>query len=189
MPELPCSAAEDDLIRRLAAWAAETARETLAPTAAPATLECAEEVFGLPLPPLLRRVYGEIGNGGFGPGFGLTPLFHVGFGAVDSYPARIGSRSGGRSWWPRGVLPVLHRGSGRHAAVDCTGPQGTVLDYSPGAAAGAADTWLVESESLAEWLESWMDGSRWQRKAGARSRALAGPTVWDALDARLGPAG
>ncbi|WP_327188114.1 SMI1/KNR4 family protein [Streptomyces sp. NBC_01334] len=187
MPELPRPADEDDLLRRLVAWAEHTAHGRLALAATDRAMERAVETFGLPLPALLRRLYGEIADGGFGPGHGLLPLFNVGFGAVDGYPARISSRSGGRPWWPRGVLPVLHWGSGQYAAVDCTSPQVLVLHYSPGSA-GADDTWLVESESLAEWLESWMDGTPWQRSGAPSSCTVAGPILWEALAARLGTA-
>ncbi len=41
---------------------------------APATeaeLATAEEQLGVPLPPLLRALYGNVANGGFGPGYGL----------------------------------------------------------------------------------------------------------------------
>lgn len=65
--------------------------------------------------------------------------------------------------------------------------QELVLHYSPGAA-GADDTWLVESESLAEWLESWMDGTPWQRSGAHSSRTFDGPILWEALAARLGTA-
>jgi hypothetical protein len=34
----------------------------------------AETIIGFPLPTLLRRIYLEVGNGGFGPGYGLFPL-------------------------------------------------------------------------------------------------------------------
>ncbi|MFJ8440451.1 SMI1/KNR4 family protein [Kitasatospora griseola] len=190
MPELRRSDAEDDLVRRLATWAAGSAPGALAPPAAAAMLERAERIFGLPLQPLLRRLYGEVADGGFGPGYGLAPLFHAGFGAVNGYPARIRSRSGGQPWWPRGVLPVLHWGGGRHAAVDCTGPEGLILQYSPGTGQpGAADTWFVESESLAGWLESWMDGTSGQPHPEGHGRALDGPVPWDALASRLDPAG
>ena len=33
-----------------------------------------EESLGFRLQPLLRRVYGEIANGGFGPGYGILGL-------------------------------------------------------------------------------------------------------------------
>jgi hypothetical protein len=32
-------------------------------------LKLAEAKLGFPLPPLLKRLYADIGNGGFGPGF------------------------------------------------------------------------------------------------------------------------
>ncbi len=40
---------------------------TLVPAAQEAVEE-AERAVGLPVPPLLRRLYLELGNGGFGPG-------------------------------------------------------------------------------------------------------------------------
>ena len=43
-------------------------------TATAQTVSACEEVLGQPLPPLLRRCYLELGNGGRGPGYGLLPL-------------------------------------------------------------------------------------------------------------------
>src|SRR5258708_36322398 len=40
-----------------------------------AYLTQAEEMLGFLLPPLLKRIYRDVGNGGFGPGYGLAPLF------------------------------------------------------------------------------------------------------------------
>jgi hypothetical protein len=42
----------------------------LPPPAAPQELDRVEASLGLALPPTLRRVYGEVANGGFGPGTG-----------------------------------------------------------------------------------------------------------------------
>ncbi|HEV7403649.1 MAG TPA: SMI1/KNR4 family protein [Chthoniobacteraceae bacterium] len=61
----------DDLLRRIRERAAA---QHPAPPATEAELAKAEESLGFALPPLLRRLYGEIGNGGFGPGC-LLPLF------------------------------------------------------------------------------------------------------------------
>lgn len=52
---------------------------------APATEEqllVTEEILGFPLPPLLRAVYSQIANGGFGPGYGIL-------GAVGGYDSFI----------------------------------------------------------------------------------------------------
>jgi len=43
---------------------------TLPPPATPEAVAAAEEVIGFPLPPLLRRLYVEVANGGFGPNEG-----------------------------------------------------------------------------------------------------------------------
>ena len=44
-------------------------------------LSADEESLGFRLPPLLKRIYTEIGNGGFGPGYGLICMSS---GASDS---------------------------------------------------------------------------------------------------------
>jgi hypothetical protein len=45
------------------------------PPVAPDSVAEAERILGFRLPELLRRLYIEVGNGGFGPIFGLIPLF------------------------------------------------------------------------------------------------------------------
>jgi hypothetical protein len=44
---------------------------TLPPPATPEAVAAAEESIGFPLPPLLRRLYVEVANGGFGPNEGI----------------------------------------------------------------------------------------------------------------------
>ena len=41
------------------------------PPARPDEVDAAEAALGFPIPLLLRRLYTEVGNGGFGPGYGL----------------------------------------------------------------------------------------------------------------------
>ena len=43
----------------------------VAPPASPEEVAAAEASLGFELPPLLRRLYLEVGNGGFGPAYGL----------------------------------------------------------------------------------------------------------------------
>src|SRR5687767_10801011 len=47
---------------------------TALPPLTPAQVDAADRSLGLRLPPLLRAVYVQVGNGNFGPGFGLFPL-------------------------------------------------------------------------------------------------------------------
>src|SRR4028119_998412 len=57
----------------------------LYPVATEAEIADAERRLGFPLPLLLRRIYEEVGNGGFGPGGGLI--------GIDSgYPDSEGRR-------------------------------------------------------------------------------------------------
>jgi hypothetical protein len=37
-------------------------------------IEAAEKAIGFPLPALIRELYVQVGNGGFGPGYGITGL-------------------------------------------------------------------------------------------------------------------
>jgi len=77
------SADDDVLLERLhaLAWGADGASaspgrlpEKPFPPLTPAEVEGAEHELGYRLPPLLRRVYTEIGDGGFGPEGGLASL-------------------------------------------------------------------------------------------------------------------
>src|SRR5262245_61830807 len=49
-------------------------RRTSRSRATAADIASAESELGLRLPPLLRRIYLEVADGGFGPGYGLLPL-------------------------------------------------------------------------------------------------------------------
>src|SRR5262245_42878043 len=97
-------------------------------SAAPkATLEVvrgAEEKLGFALPPLLRRAYLEIANGGFGPGYGIMgvgdgftdDLEHT---VVDLYLSYRQRDPEDPTWqWPHGLLPICHWGCVVYSAVD-----------------------------------------------------------------------
>ncbi len=67
---------EDELIGRLKLVTHGDLRkdQQAKPPVSLADLTDAETIIGFPLPTLLRRIYLEVGNGGFGPGYGLFPL-------------------------------------------------------------------------------------------------------------------
>ncbi|WP_229868244.1 SMI1/KNR4 family protein [Streptomyces chryseus] len=58
----------------VAAYYAHAPRGPLFPPVTPAEVENAERAIGRRLPELLRRVYTEVANGGFGPDRGLASL-------------------------------------------------------------------------------------------------------------------
>jgi hypothetical protein len=85
-----------------------------------------EKRLGFPLPPLMKRIYVEIGNGGFGPGYGLIGLTNgvpddSGNTAPDIYGQLRGADRDDPNWrWPQALLPICHWGCAILSCVDCT---------------------------------------------------------------------
>ena len=139
----------------------------------------AEAQLGFPLPALLRQIFLEVGNGGFGPGAGLFGLpVHAGTGseeasAVGRYAAL--RRRKVAALWPAGLLPLCDWGHGILSCVDCTRPDAPIVRVDPNMPKADEDTRIpaamrfenaglvkeacwVERGSLAEWLELWTEG-------------------------------
>ncbi|MFE6287702.1 SMI1/KNR4 family protein [Streptomyces sp. NPDC057877] len=125
----------------------------------------AEAALGFELPPLLAALYLRIGDGGFGPEYGLLPLLDSPPSgepaAVAQYLARRDSGRKDPDWpWPEGVLPISHWGCAMYACVDCRTPQAPVLLFEPNP--GDADhAWFIDAPSLTDWLQAWVDGTGW----------------------------
>jgi hypothetical protein len=129
------------------------------PGPAPAALvEDAEHVIGYPLPPLLRRIYTEIANGGVGP-----------FGGIEGLP---GGYSSNGSWDmlrsyeadrdddlldpdrpppPVGVLFFCDFGCAMWSLLDCRHPEGQMWWWESG------DRNKLNL-TLREWLTAWLTG-------------------------------
>ncbi len=121
------------------------------------------------LPGLLKDVYTEIGDGGWGPGGGLPPLTDL----PTAYRARR-QDNGGRSW-PERLLPICEWGGGIVSCLDCATEAVRVIRVDPNMpkadeavrlpaarqyekARQVKEACWVENESLAGWLEAWADG-------------------------------
>ncbi|WP_405979212.1 SMI1/KNR4 family protein [Streptomyces sp. NBC_00158] len=117
--------------------------------------ERAAQALGFALPPLLTALYTRIGDGGFGPEYGLLPLRQ----AIAEYEAGRASDWG----WPEGVLPIADLGCGMSACVDCRSDTARILLFEPNP--GERDlAWYLKSPSLAGWLRDWLDGTGWFRE-------------------------
>ena len=148
-----------------------------APPATDQEIAAAEKRLAFSLPPLLRQVYSEVGNGGFGPGAGL---FGLPASAQDEKDSAVGRyfelrRPPSKLPWPPGLLPLCDWGSGIGSFVDCTLPDAPVIRLDPNmpradvgvrvpapkhyvrASQVGAACW-VESPSLGLWLQAWVDG-------------------------------
>lgn len=129
----------------------------LFPRATAAEVERAEGALGLTLPPLLRRLYQEVGNGGFGPGAGILGLDGGylscdGQSLVDLY---LEYRGHG---WPDGLLPLCDWGDAARSCVDARSrDQRMVTQDERG---GVTRT----KYTLEEWLEAWVQGVEMERE-------------------------
>lgn len=124
----------DDLIARLRERASDPERNTdlgtrtfdaqgrrIVLTRPPVSFEeiaQAETALGFPLPDLLRRLYREVGDGDWGPGYGLPPLLAV----VDTMRSLRAEED-----WPLAVLPLCGWGCSYASYVDCAPPDLPVL--------------------------------------------------------------
>ncbi len=158
----------DDLLARVAARAGERCAPLPSPVSQQA-LAAAEETLGFALHPLLARLYREVADGGFGPEYRLFPLDGPANADGDkgpltsAYTARRAERPDDAGWfWPEGVVPFLTWGCGMLACVDSRSAEGTVLLFEPNPVDNDwAEAWFVDSDSLAEWLETSLAGRGW----------------------------
>ena len=168
----------DDLIQRIKSRVADPMRATdsaswvrpipmIAPPASVADADAAEAALGFSLPLLLRRLYTEVGNGGWGPSYGLYGIPTGGATAgendlVGDYLACVAPERAIESpavAWPRGMVLLLSRGCVDYEICDFLRPPHPVFLLS-------GDTWETErplaesltllAPSLANRLEAWL---------------------------------
>jgi hypothetical protein len=135
----------------------------------PASLEdivASEKRLGFAVAPLLRRVYLEIGNGGFGPGYGLLGVVN---GATDGcndavtlYEEYRQPDPGDPHWaWLDHLLPVCHLGCAMYLCVDCEDVRGPVTWFEPNPHVRGepwTDSFFPLADSTEAWLSAWASG-------------------------------
>jgi hypothetical protein len=128
-------------------------------------LAAAERRLGFALPPLLRRLYTEVANGGFGPGAGILGI--AGGWATDRhqtvedlYAEMLDTVQENRAWvWPGGLLPIVDL-SGAYACVDAaTAPHRIVeFDFEELDEGGHDGGWSRAFRDVAPSFEGWLAG-------------------------------
>lgn len=128
----------------------------------------AECRLGLRLPLMLRALYREVGNGGFGPGYGLLPLTADPRSAkvetvVDLYSALRRSDPEDPAWcWPDRWVPFCDWGCAIRSCVDCTSGDEGVLTFDPHARQpnqGMSASFAATHSSLDAWFLDWVSGA------------------------------
>ncbi|WP_431315794.1 SMI1/KNR4 family protein [Streptomyces murinus] len=143
---------------------------------------------GFALHPLLRRLYREVADGGFGPDYRLLPLLGPGPSVVGEYLARReASVAVEHPEWPAGVVPILTWGCAMYAGVDCLSAEGQVLLFEPNPYSGGswAECWFLDSAGLAVWLETWLAGTGWFEEDAPDRDGVVEPRPWDQAVSRL----
>lgn len=129
--------------------------------ASPSTVAAAERSMGARFPTLLRRLYLEIGNGGFGPGYGILGLeggFTLGAAqnAVDSAAHYRDAAPGSGP-----LLPICEWGCAIVSLVELDTTDGRIWGDDPNCAPPGFSTYCQEI-GLVEWLARWVDGRLYQ---------------------------
>lgn len=138
--------------------------ERLPPPPSPARPEAvdqAERIIGRPFPRLLRRLYLEVGNGGFGPGYGVLGVAggsrdDLGDTLLDSYRNWHSARADGAQPIRDSLVPLTHWGCGIYSFLDCDDQAAGMWACDPNP--GIEEDVFRERLTLTEWLARWLDG-------------------------------
>jgi hypothetical protein len=136
---------------------------TIFPVASEATIQAAEAELGLRLPTLLRELYKQVGNGGFGPGYGLMGVAggatdDLGNNIVDLYHWYRRDNPNDAHWrWPASLVPICHLGCAMYACVDCSEDAERMIWFEPNLKE-EGEPWDSSFIPLADSMESWLDG-------------------------------
>jgi len=136
-----------------------------------------ESSIGYSLPPLLKLLYREVGNGGFGPGYGLRGVSggmpdDNGFTLDEDYQGRRQGFPDMPIWeWPAGLIALNDWGCGITSCVDCRSESFQIVRFDPnGLRPEDAATWeaAFESEGMSfrDWIYEWAIGAElWKNGA------------------------
>lgn len=119
------------------------------PPASAADIAFGEERLGLRLPSLLRRIYAEVADGGFGPGYGVFPIFRGSDeSGLDENLADVRTKL---ALDPR-LLPLCDWGGAIWSCLDCGTEGGPIVTC-------AGEHPLTDTgRDLRSWLLAWLDG-------------------------------
>ncbi|WP_425147680.1 SMI1/KNR4 family protein [Deinococcus sp.] len=123
------------------------------PPATHAAWHSAEEALGYPLPDLLGRMYSEVGDGQFGPGYGLLALTAHTTSTAGMVPSALAWRS--EFGFDRAWLPLCYWGCTVYSFLEVSSGRVGMIDV------GIEDDLQVvqwQAASLGDFLQAWMDG-------------------------------
>jgi hypothetical protein len=147
------------------------------PAVASAVIIKLEKQYRCKLPDLVRRIYTEVADGGFGPGYGLFPITSKNDSEQESiaaiYQEVLDIAKCHPLWnWPRKLIPMADMGCGMYYCVDCYFDKLPVILFDQSnldsevdddeAALRWSNAFWFESPSLVKWLNDWLDDVHWK---------------------------
>jgi hypothetical protein len=138
-----------------------------------------EQLLGFHLPGFVRRLYTQVGNGGFGPGYGGV-LGLVNGATDESNMNAVDRYRGWQDWqpdpadyglepeevvvpfaWPKRIVAICHWGCAIYSCIDCNNEDVPVLRfrsdcYRP--TMKVTELMKPEATTFASWLEAWLHG-------------------------------
>jgi hypothetical protein len=147
---------DDALIRAVREQAAD--RELPEPVCAD-DVRAVEQLVGHPMPQLLRRLYLEVANGGFGS-WDVVSLTDTGDWFSDCADIAEAYRdfADPESPLPSGIVPLMDRGGAMWALIDFRTADGQMWDWDPNLCC-PEHALAPLGQSLAEWLTDWLNGT------------------------------
>lgn len=180
---------DDELVARadrLGAAMKTPALRPLPPPATPDQLAAAEARIGVPLPPLLRRLFLELANGGFGPGPGMVGVAggwttDHGKSIEDLQAVMLEATVENPRWiWPAELVPIVDY-NGVYACTDASTPAGRMVEFDfeelddDGPDGGWSHAFREVAPSLEAWLDAWLEApSPGQKRAALHAAAFSG---------------
>jgi hypothetical protein len=130
---------------------------------------------GFVFPPLLKQIYLQVGNGGFGPGYGLIGLTNgipndLGKTVPELYELFRSSDPNDPTWqWPRGLLPICDWGCAILSCIDCADSNFRMRIFDPNVHEGDdwTDSFFEEAAAFEIWIKEWTSGTNlWDKMYG-----------------------
>ena len=147
---------DNSLINRIRTYANSKASPLPFPPASESSVKQAEDSLGFAIPTLLRTCYLEVGNGGYGPGYGTIG---VQGGCASDYgdivqtynQLRTDQESEGNEWL-QGLLPFCEWGDNIFSCVDCISGEHIIYTFEDFAVS-------PQNFTLEMFYELWMAGT------------------------------
>ncbi len=136
----------------------------------------AEKLIGFAFPPLLKELYLQVANGGFGPSHKILGVdggytSDEGDTIVDFYIFLSDTDPYDELWqWPEGMVAFCNWGSGVYSCFDTTKDGYPVCWFDPNKreiGEPMEKQFIAHKDSLAAWFDAWLDGdSQWAKPYG-----------------------